>query len=440
MNAQPQTLLVIGGGMAGLSAAAFAAKSGAHVTVVDSAKQPGGSGRFAGYMWTAPTREVMRAENPNGNEALGNALVDRFQDGLDWVRSVGVELGAAQRILPFGQGHKMDTNQYLDNCLAIVDESGGRILTEAITEELLKHDGVVVGARVKLADGTIEEIYADNTLLATGGFQGDPDLITERIHPLATQMPIRSNPHSRGVGYRLATAAGAATTFANAGFYGHLIPSGVPFKDPSDFVELSLYFSEHCLLFNLNNERFTDETLGDHLTTMEILEQPEARGLLIADARVYRDWILASYVEGVPSIDRFAIVNRRGGRTGVAQTLEELAYLPEEWGYDGEAIAAAIAEFNEKTKSNSAQPGRKLDPAPLEEPPYYVIEAIPAITFTFEGIQIDEHARVLNDSGEVIPGLLAAGSDTGGIWNRAYAGGVASAVVFGLTAARTALN
>ncbi|EXU66763.1 hypothetical protein Z951_18435 [Streptomyces sp. PRh5] len=47
-------------------------------------------------------------------------------------------------------------------------------------------------------------------------------------------------------------------------------------------------------------------------------------------------------------------------------------------------------------------------------------------------------ARVLHGDGEPLPGLLAAGSDTGGLWNRAYAGGIASALVFGLTAADTA--
>jgi hypothetical protein len=84
-------------------------------------------------------------------------------------------------------------------------------------------------------------------------------------------------------------------------------------------------------------------------------------------------------------------------------------------------------------------PGRRLDPLPLDEPPYYVIETVPAITFPFYGIRIDSDAGVLDHNGEPIPGLLAAGSDTGGLYVRAYAGGIANALVFGLTAARTAL-
>jgi len=70
--------------------------------------------------------------------------------------------------------------------------------------------------------------------------------------------------------------------------------------------------------------------------------------------------------------------------------------------------------------------------------PYYVIEVIPAITFTFTGLRIDERARVLAADGEPIRGLLAAGADAGGVFHRAYAGGLAAALVFGLQAAATA--
>jgi len=257
------------------------------------------------------------------------------------------------------------------------------------------------------------------------------------VHPNADRMGLRSNAHSRGDGYRLATRAGAATGHENAGFYGHLVPSGIPFADPADFVDLSLYYSEHALLFNLDNERFVDETLGDHLTTMALLDQPESRGLLVADARVYRDWIVGSYVDGAVAVDKFALASRRGGRAGFAEDLGELAYLPEEWGYSGKAIRDGVERFNELASAGQA-PDRALDPLPLDERPYYIIEATPAITFPFHGVRIDEGARVLRAGGEPLPGLLAAGSDTGGLWHRAYAGGIASALVFGLTAADTA--
>ena len=89
-------------------------------------------------------------------------------------------------------------------------------------------------------------------------------------------------------------------------------------------------------------------------------------------------------------------------------------------------------------RSRHAQPGPQARCRAAPYPPYYIIEVIPAITFTFSGLRIDPQARVLDEAGEVIPGLLAAGADAGGVFNRAYAGGLACALVFGLQAAVTA--
>lgn len=432
-------VLVVGGGMAGLTAGARAARDGRTVTVVEIGDDVGGSARFAGYAWTAPTREVMDEVNPHGDPALRHALVDRFDAGIEWIRSVGVDCRDAVPILRFGSGHQFDTNQYVDNCRRLITESGGQVLTRTRPHRLLTEGGAVVGAEVERPDGSRHEVRAAWTILATGGFQGDAELVDARIHPCASHMPLRSNPRSTGGGLRLALDAGAATGAENAGFYGHLIPSGVGFAGPEDFVDLSLYYSEHALLFNLRNERFVDETEGDHLTTMALLDQPEGRGLLIADARVHRDWIAGSYVEGAVAVDKYALANRRGGRVGLAETLDELDYLPEEWGYDGAAIHARIREFNEQARAGEKlQPGRRFDATPLDEGPYYVIECVPALTFPFHGVLIDDRARVLGQDGAPIPGLLCAGSDTGGLYARAYAGGLASALVFGLTAAETA--
>jgi succinate dehydrogenase/fumarate reductase flavoprotein subunit len=432
-------LLVIGGGMAGLTAAASAARNGLSVVLVEIAADAGGSGRYASYIWTAPTREVMAEQNPGGDRELRDLLVENFAEAVAWIGSTGVAVGEPQRILPFGIGHKFDTNQYLDTCVKLVEQAGGEVWLRATTSNLLEADGMVVGATVTTSDGRSHDLRARYTLMATGGFQGSAELREELVGPGAGSLPVRSNPNSRGGGMSLARSAGAAIGFERAGFYGHLVPSGIPFADPSDFVDLSLYFSEHALLFNLEGERFTDETLGDHLTTIALSEQPEARGLLVADSRVHRTWNASAYVEGADVLDKFSLAARRGGRTGVAHTLDEFDLLPEDWGYDGPKIRQGIEQFNATVGASEApSPGRLLDAAPLHEPPFYVIETIPAITFPFCGIRIDARARVLGATGDVIPGLLAAGSDTGGLWNRAYAGGVASAVVLGLTAATTA--
>ncbi|MFF4503452.1 FAD-dependent oxidoreductase [Streptomyces sp. NPDC001401] len=444
MDAETVDLLVIGGGMAGLSAAARVAAEGGSVVLVEKAERTGGSARFAGFVWTTPTVEEMHRVNPDGDPQLATALVDGFADGVAWIRSLGVECRPPVPVLGFGRGHQVDTNHYLDTCERLIRDRGQEVLTSTRTHSLVSENGVVKGTDCLLPDGSRRRIEAAWTLLATGGFQGDPGLRAEHVHPRAADIGLRANPHSRGDGLKLGRSAGAAFGKKDAGFYGHLMPAGVSLADPARFVDLALYYSEHALLFDTTGERFVDETVGDHLTTMALLERPGARGLLVADAHVHREWISASYVEGIPGVDKFQLCHRAGARSAVADSLEDFASMPEEWGYPGATIRDRIEEFNATVDTDGATtPGRLLDRRPLDEPPYYVVEAASAITFTFGGLLIDAGAHVLSadsDRPAPVPGLLAAGADAGGLYRRAYAGGLAPALVFGLAAARTALT
>jgi succinate dehydrogenase/fumarate reductase flavoprotein subunit len=430
-------LLVLGGGMAGLTAAARAVQDGASVVLVEKGEAIGGSAAYAGFIWTAPTVEVMREVNPDADARLADRVVEGYEAGVEWVRSLGVHLADPVTVLGYGRGCLTDMANFLLTCDRIVRERG-ELLVRASAERLLVEDGRVAGAQVRTASGETRTIRAGSTLLATGGFGGDPDLRAELIGPLARDLPLRANLHSVGDGLRLGQSAGAAVGPPNAGFYGHLIPSHVAYNDPYEFTDLTFYHSEHGILVNLEGRRFCDETVGDHLNTLYVLDQPEARALMITDQRVHDQWMLAPYVEGVEPLDKFQLAYKRGAWAAIAEDAEEFEYLPEEWGYPGEAVRDAVLEFNRQCEAGEPSPARRLDPAPLVDPPYYVIEVIPAITATWTGLRIDEHARVLNGEGRPIPGLLAAGSDAGGVFNRAYAGGLASALVFGLEAAATA--
>jgi succinate dehydrogenase/fumarate reductase flavoprotein subunit len=432
-------LLVIGGGLAGISAAARAIQEGGSVVVVEKGPALGGSAVYAGFLWTAPTLDVMREINPDGDPELGARLVDGYDDAVDWVRALGVAMKEPVTVLGYGRGVQTDMNGLITACERVVRAAPDtEILLGAQTHELIRSDGRVRGAEITTADGERRRIEARATLLATGGFGGDPELRAEHIHALAHDLPLRANPHSTGDGLRLGLSAGAAFGRANAGFYGHLVPARVPAREPHELAEGTFYHSEHGVLVNLRGERFVDETIADHLNTLAVLEQPEARALLVCDQRVHDEWMMRPYVEGVEPVDRFALAYKRGGRCAVAEDIEEFEHLPDEWGFDGPAVRRTLEEFNAQCESGTPAPTRTLDAEPLVDPPYYVVELIPAITFTFSGLRIDANARVLNDDGRPIPGLLAAGADIGGLWVRAYAGGALTALVFGLQAAETA--
>jgi glycine/D-amino acid oxidase-like deaminating enzyme len=136
-------LLVLGGGMAGLSAGAWAAKQGQTVVLVERAEL-GGNARHAGFLWTAPTVEALREAVPEGDPKLAERLIEGFGPAIDWVRSLGVEVQPAVRVLRFGRGHQTSILNYLRACeLAILESSGCEIILPGEAERLLIEEPAV---------------------------------------------------------------------------------------------------------------------------------------------------------------------------------------------------------------------------------------------------------------------------------------------------------
>ena len=129
--------------------------------------------------------------------------------------------------------------------------------------------------------------------------------------------------------------------------------------------------------------------------------------------------MMAPYVEGVEPLDKFQLAYRRGARCRGGRRHRGVRGAPEEWGYPGPASRDALLEFNRQCEAGTPSRAGGSTLRPWSTPPYYVIEVIPAITFTFGGLRIDPQARVLDESGEPISGLLAAGADAGGVFHRA---------------------
>ena len=81
----------------------------------------------------------------------------------------------------------------------------------------------------------------------------------------------------------------------------------------------------------------------------------------------------------------------------IAEDLEEFAELPDDWGFPGPAVLESLIEVNRRCEAGDPEPARKRDATPLAQPPFYVIEVVPAITMTFAGLLIDPDARVLDE-------------------------------------------
>src|SRR5829696_9108089 len=121
---------------------------------------------------------------------------------MDFVRSLDVHVADPVTVLGYGRGCATDMANYLLACERLVRERG-ELLVRADARRLLVEDGAVVGAEVKTRDGERRLIRAGSTLVATGGFGGDPGLRAEHIGPAARDLPLRANVNS------VATACGS---------------------------------------------------------------------------------------------------------------------------------------------------------------------------------------------------------------------------------------
>jgi succinate dehydrogenase/fumarate reductase flavoprotein subunit len=303
-----------------------------------------------------------------------------------------------------------------------VTRAGGRVQPGSACEGLLRDsDGAVRG--VRLPGG--EELEAGAVLLATGGFQGNPELVAERLGPGAAEMLPRFHAGSTGDGLRMARAAGAAEAPGPGdGFYGHLVPRPLGRFDTDDFLPLTQYHSSHGVLVNADGQRFTEEWRGDEVSNQATLHQPGARALLLFDERVRADNAVGAPYPHGQVVDRLALAAAAGARVLRAPTLKRLLAAVSDWGYDAAMLAETLHDRG----------------AALRAPPFNAVEVQPTLTFTFGGLRADRDGRVLDGHGRPVPRLFAAGADVGGLQGPGYVGGLVLGMVFGPRAADAALE
>jgi succinate dehydrogenase/fumarate reductase flavoprotein subunit len=428
--------LVIGGGMAGMTAAAFAAHHALKVGVVEKGRSIGGSAILSGgCLWTVTRAEILDEMSPLSEEGQRHAVVENYARALAWLKSTGIMI----RRMPMeafhipAVGNLFDVAKYMDICASYVTAAGGFVVADTRVDHLIRTpEGGVAGAFVK--EGDIE-VHAQWTLLATGGFQGDPVLRKRYIGAGAADMLLRANPNSTGDGLRLGLEAGAALSPHMDGYYGHTIatPRNRPFSE-RDFLPLSQYFlATHGVVGDRDGRRFIDESRGYYEISQAVCRLAVPRALVLFDDVIRREDV------DFTTTDKPEVASQAGAHVAKGGTWAEVAKQAEAWGYSG--VEACVSNFNAgvRERSERMDPPRKLFRRALETPPFFAIEAEPAITFTHGGLRIDTGARFLTENGERLPGLLAAGADAGGTYHVGYGGGLAMACVFGLKAADVAL-
>lgn len=402
--------VVLGAGLAGLSAAVTSATAGARTLVLERAPTIGGSAAISGgYVWAIENEAALRGEDPGRFQRHGRVVVDGYHDAIAWLSGFAPPVTGEERALA-GRGHKFDMPLQLALLCRACTAAGGQIVTDAVVDDVAQ-DGGGYALDITTPSGT-RRITTRSLVLATGGRQADPDVRAGLVGG-GFVPPLRANPWSRGTGAALAAKLGASVNTANTGFYGHLFAAGAEPLSPVDFIAFALYHSDSGVLLDQSGRRFADETRGDHNNAMALAARG-GRGLLLWSEAVQRAAAETPFVPGSPRLDRWEFSRDRGGRAGVADSLDALSAS---WG---------PVELNAD------------DRAKLGDGWVFAAEVVPAITFTFGGIEANDAGTALDLAGEPVEGLFPAGADLSDVYHEGYGGGLCLAVVSGRRAGRLA--
>lgn len=472
MDAHPDGgVVVCGGGLAGLTAAVSALEDGVPVTLIEKAPELGGTTAISGgLIWTFRDYEDIRRDIPAGDAALQWMVHDTVADGRAWLARQGANLGPEESLLGHGWGRIMDPPQAVAALADRFNALGGRLMLGTALHQLDVRGGRLRGL-VALRDGGTIDLPAAAVILATGGFQGNPELLSRYVLPDPSNLVLRANPWSTGDAFLAATAIGAAATSGLSTFYGHALTAAPARYSKLEFRDVSQYYGQAAVALNLDGERFCDESdgTGEEVVNQHLARQRLGRGFYVIDRR-----LLESFpIQGLEIAIKSMIDRARTAKAAVveAPSLEDLCRQLGEHGICAPKALRTLQEFNAAITGGQADlltPQRRRRRTPLTEAPFYAVGVQAAITFTMGGLAIDEQARVLWRAGSSSPsvaapitrafsedragliaigsdyrqsairGLYAAGCDTGNISHLGYLGGLATALTTGRMAGRNA--
>lgn len=442
-------VVVVGSGIAGLSAALSARQAGATVALAERATpaESGGNtryteaflrmksldepaddladtilGDFMGYPdpsvaletlrdradWTAPAATLNVAD-----QQVVSTLAERAGPTLRWLEEQGVKIAplptpfltrSTSRISPVGGGLAL-----VETLTAQCQAAGVEIWYRTTARSLVTSRGAVTGVRAVTPDGPVT--LSGAVVLACGGYEGNPEMMA-RYHGdrgMLTRPVARGGYYNKGEGIEMALAAGAATAGNFALFHAE------PVDPRSGQPEAAIFAMPYGILVNAEGMRFADEAPGPvdawyERITRKIHAQTRGIAWLILDA----------VARTVPNL---ATALRTDQPPVVAETIDGLAARIE---VPAAALRATVQTFNAACTPGTWNPSRPdglatggLVPPksnwarPVAEPPYHAYPVIASNVFTFGGLRTNDRAEVVSRDGDVIAGLYAAGEITG---------------------------
>lgn len=379
--------------------------------------------------------ELMELDTMIGGKGINDpelveTLCENSADAIDWLDEHGITL---HNVSSFGgasvkrihrpvnaEGKTVSVGSYMipllqENC----EKAGVKMMLDTTATEILTDaNGAAVGVKATGASGETVTVNAKAVVLATGGFGANLDMVVKYKPELKGFMTTNA-PGIQGQGIEMAQAIGAATVDMDQIQIHPTVEANT-----AALITEGLR-GDGAVLINAEGKRFIDEVgTRDVVSAAEIAQTGSYSWLVVDQAMVDASSVIQGYI--------------KKGYTVTGETYEELGKA---MGVDAAAFAETMEKWNGYVEAkNDPDFGRTSFANPLNTAPYYAVKVTAGVHHTMGGLKINANTEVLNEKGEVIPGLFAAGEVTGGVHgaNRLGGNAVADFTVFGRIAGAAA--
>lgn len=456
----PYQLVIVGGGLAGLTAGVRAAELGLRALILEQgagADYPNNSRQSGGILHIAlhdPTRApqelvdvINRVSAGESKPELVQALAQTGGRLISWLQDRGAKFMrfnpqegyrwcmSPPRALRAGIDWKnKGPDIVLQRLARDFVQMGGTLQLKARVTSLLMEGGRCVGVQ-GMCEGQEQTWRASHCLISDGGFQANRDLVQRYITPRFDSLFQRGARTGCGDGLKMAETVGAALTRLDR-FYGHVLCADARHNDAIwPYPELDA-IATAGIVIDESARRVVDEGRNGVSLANELAAAVKTEKLFVVfDQAIWDGPGTTARIPANPMLER------AGGTILQAQSVAELAG---KMGVPAEALERTLSDYNQALDDGTlgslqvARSSDKVKPYAVRNLPLMAIPVCPGITYTMGGIDIDANAQVLDTNGKPISGLFAAGATTGGIEGGSksvYIGGLIKAGSFGLLAA-----
>ena len=447
-------VVVIGGGISGLSAALQASKDGLSCALLEKETQTGGSSSLAeGHAAFESDEQEKRGIHVGKVEAYERyldyshwradpAIVSRFvENAATSIVKLREELGVVYndvQITAPDQPGELRTWHLPEGEIAHVIElqeaearrRGVDIFLGTPAKRILLEDGKVAGVLATDSDGQQVRLAAKAVVVATGGYAANSEMLDKYSkYGVGAEMINVGGPGNTGDGINMLLEVGAVT---NRNIGTLLL---FPFmRDKAIVSETNCAGFQPYLWVDKHGRRFTDEVVGlnfghagDIVAGLPgamywaILGQEQIRKLTEVGNEVGLGIYVDNYAKlpGLSAeIEADAADESRTNVFGGA-TIDELAG---KIGVDSAVLTAEVDEYNGCCHAGADGKFHKAARylIPVEEGPFYAVKMETGIMISMGAMKVDDHWRAIGEDDKPIPGLYVVGCDAGGLWGESY--------------------